>query len=175
MQWTLFSCSVFVHILCANVTDPGLVEVDRNGALLHFTPVSSSSHWLLPSFPNDTPLAVGPGTVLVIKGEHDKWINITLVGALPPSIDWSHISTLVRCELGCDARLEAVAFDEQCHIVAPPACVRLIPKFKRLVLCIGTGEFLADSSIGPPFVNIDNAIDAAQLVEKEPYIVSFDC
>ena len=60
MQWTLFSCSVFVHVLCANVTDPGLVEVDRNGALLHFTPVSSSSHWLLPSFPNDTPLAVGP-------------------------------------------------------------------------------------------------------------------
>ena len=38
-----------------------------------------------------------------------------------------------------------------------------------------TGEFLTDSSVGPPFVSIDNAVDAARLVEKEPYIVTFDC
>ena len=175
MQWTLLNCAVAVLILRVNFTESGLVEVDRDGALLHFTPVSSSSHWLLPSFPNDTHLTVGPGTVLVTRGEHDKSIFITLVGALPPPVDVSHISTLVRCELGCDARLEAVAFNEQCQIVAPPACVRLIPKFRRLVLCMRTGEFLTDSSVGPPFVSIDNAVDAARLVEKEPYIVTFDC
>lgn len=167
-------CTVTVLLNCAISTDLGLVEVAQDGGLLHYTPTSSESHWLLPSFPNGTELLLGPGTVLVERGEHDS-ISITFVGGSPFSFESLDISALVRCELGCDARLEAMAFDGRCYIVPPPACVRLIPKFRRLTLCLRTGEFVTDASIGSPFVDVEDAVDAGRLLEKEPYDVTFDC
>ena len=147
------------------VTDPGVVEVDQNCALLHYSPVSPHSHWLLPSFCDGCDILVGPGTMLVEYGYNDS-LSITLVGSLPFSWDLVDVSALVRCHLGCDARIEAMAFDGRCQIVKPPACIRFIPKFRRTVFCMRTGEFLVDPSSGPPTVDIGDAA---------PYYVTFDC
>ena len=170
LSFLLFFALV-IYLTCASGTDPGILEVDREGGLLHYSPVSSHSHWLFPSLPNGTVLVVGPGTTLIKEGFDDS-LSITFVGSSPYSIYPLDISALVRCNLGCDARLEAVAFDERCEVAAPPACVRLIPKFRRLLLCMRTGEFVTDS---PPFLEMSDAVNEEQLCSGAPYDVTFDC
>ena len=161
----------FIILTCTGGTDPGIFEVDREGGLLHYSPVSSHLHWLLPSLPNGTDLVVGPGTMLIKEGFNDS-LSITFVGSSPYSTDLLDISALVRCKLGCDARLEALAFDGRCEVAAPPACVRLIPKFRRLLFCMRTGEFVTDF---PPFLEMRDAVRKEQLCRGAPYDVTFDC
>lgn len=167
----LFIFALVIFLTCASGTDPGIFEVDREGALLHYSPVSSHPHWLLPVFPNGTDLVVGTGTMLIKEGSNDS-LSVTFVGSSPYSTDPLDISALVRCQLGCDARLEAVAFDGNCEVVAPPACVRLIPRFRRLLLCMRTGEFVTNF---PPFLKISDAVIEEQLSSGSPYDVTFDC
>ena len=155
-------------------TDLGVLEVDQNGALLHYSPVSPHAHWLLPSFFDGCDILVGPGTIIVEYGLNDS-LSMTLVGPHPFSWHLVDVSALVRCHLGCDARIETMAFDGRCQIVTPPACIRFIPKFRRTLFCMRTGEFLVDPSSNPLIIDIGDAVFTGILHSKAPYHVTFDC
>ena len=42
------------------VSDPGIIEIDKSGSILHYSPVSSGSHWLLQPSDEGIEYLVGP-------------------------------------------------------------------------------------------------------------------
>lgn len=205
MEWWWIIVWIISTCMNANTKDTssGLVEVTADGRLLHYTPMSSSSssssskatttttHWVFPFFSSLSPspsysysysssglepeeLLVGPETFVFEIGPNDSLI-VSLDPARSASIETLDIAALVRCHLGCDARLEAMAWDGLCEVTSPPACIRLIPRFRRLVFCLETGEFVKDPS-ELPFVNVHEALAAQRLLYGNvPYNVTIAC
>lgn len=171
MKFCPLFCVLYAAFSCQSVTVVGLVEVSADGGLLHFTPESSWSHWFL-LLPVGTELVIGDETVVFRRGpEGELVVQLHLPFA---SIDASDIAPLVWCELGCDDRIEAVAFDGRCEVTSPPACIRLIPRFRRLTFCLQSGEFVVDPS-DRPFADIRDAVYAQRLHRDTPYNVTVTC
>ena len=198
MEWWWIIVWIISTCMNANTKDTssGLVEVTADGRLLHYTPRSSSSsssskgttttHWVFPFFSSLSPsyssssgletdeLLVGPEAFVFEIGPNDSLI-VSLDPARSASIETLDIAALVRCHLGCDARLEAMAWDGLCEVTSPPACIRLIPRFRRLVFCLETGEFVKDPS-ELPFVDVHEALAAQRfLYGNVPYNVTIAC
>ena len=169
----LFWEIVFVfQCVTTQISDPGIIEIDKSGSILHYFPVSFDSHWLLQPSDEGTEYLVGPGTVIFHTSANDS-LFITFTEPVVSFENIKEISSLVRCYLGCDVRLEAMAFDERCEISLPPACVRFIPRFRHLDFCLTSGNFVSN----PLFLleTIDDALAAGRLNAGQPYNVTFTC
>ena len=168
---TLF-CSVTMdrlYLLCFTLIGAqGATEISRNGSLWHYTPVSRWSHWVFPSEVS-VEVLVGAGSV-VFQREQDGSLLITW-DPQSVSIDALDVVALVRCELGCDARLQELAFDGRCEVIDPPGCVRFVPKFKSITFCINTGEFIGDSLL----TDIGDAGDFERINGHVPFNVTVGC
>lgn len=146
----------------------GTTEISSDGSLWHYTPVSQWNHWV---FPLDLSMEVLVGAAgVVLQRGQDGSLLITW-DPLSVSIDALDVAALVRCELGCDARLQELAFDGRCEVINPPSCVRFLPKFRRVTLCIKTGEFFRDSLI----TDIGNAGDFERINGHVPFNVTVRC
>ena len=146
----------------------GTTEISSDGSLWHYTPVSQWSHWVFPSDVS-VEVLVGAGSVVFQRGQ-DGPLLITW-DPQSVSIDALDVAALVRCELGCDARLQALAFDGGCELINPRGCVRFIPKFRRITFCIKTGEFLSDSLL----TDIGNAGDYERINGHVPFNITVRC
>lgn len=146
----------------------GTTEISSDGGLWHYTPVSQWSHWV---FPSDVSMEVfvGTGSVVFQRGQ-DGSLSITWDPQSVP-IDALDIAALVRCELGRDARLQELAFDGRCEVINPPGCVRFVPKFRRITLCIKTGEFVGDFLL----TDIGDAGDLERINGYVPFNVTVGC
>ena len=173
MEWNILFCALSFVFGPVSSSSEEIVEVSSDGGLLHYTPVSSSTHWLFPLSFQKTNLLVGPPAVLFERSK-DGSLSITTWDPSLASIQALDIGALVRCELGCDARLQEVAFDGQCEVTRPPTCIRFIPRFKRLLICLKTGEFIIDRS-DPPFANIYDAVVARRVHGETPYNITVTC
>lgn len=112
---------------------------------------------------------VGAGSV-VFQREQDGSLLITW-DPQSVSIDALDVAALVRCELGCDARLQELAFEGRCEVIDPPGCVRFVPKFKNITFCINTGEFIGDSLL----TDIGDAGDFERINGHVPFNVTVGC
>ena len=84
----------------------GTTEISSDGSLWHYTSVSQWSHWVFPSEVS-VEVMVGAGSVVFQRGQ-DGSLLITWDPQYG-SIDALDVAALVRCELGCDARLQELA------------------------------------------------------------------
>ena len=84
LSFLLFFALV-IYLTCASGTDPGILEVDREGGLLHYSPVSSHSHLAVSLSSKRHSSCGGPGTTLIKEGFDDS-LSITFVGSSPYSI-----------------------------------------------------------------------------------------
>lgn len=163
MEWLL------LFFICATVVrSDGITEISADGRLWHYIPVSKSAHWVFPSIVSSD-VEVSAGCVLFRRGKNDS-----LVIKLDPLSVWREaldISALVRCELGCDARIEEIALDGRCEVIEPPGCVRFRPKFRRIRLCLKTGEFITDHQID----DIGDAFDLERIHQDLPYNITIGC
>lgn len=168
---TLF-CSLTMDRLCllclTLIGVHGTTEISSDGSLWHYTPVSQWSHWVFPSEVS-VEVLVGTGSV-VFQREQDGSLLITW-DPQSVSIDALDVAALVRCELGCDARLQELAFDGRCEVIDPPGCVRFVPKFKTITFCINTGEFIGDSLL----TDIGDAGDFERINGHVPFNVTVGC
>lgn len=164
--WFLLPC---LEIISGHATDNGNVEVSDDGRLLHFSPVSPSTHWIFPSIVPSAEITVGDGAVVIERVQNGSLV-ITM-DPLSVSREAMDFAALVRCELGCDGRLEEMAFDGRCEVTKPPVCVKFIPKYTSIALCLETGKFLNESLL----TNIDEALDKHGLYREVPYNVTLRC
>ena len=146
----------------------GTTEISSDGSLWHYTPVSQWSHWVFPSEVS-VEVMVGAGSVVFQRGQ-DGSLLITWDPQYG-SMDALDVAALVRCELGCDARLQELAFDGRCEVIDPPGCVRFVPKFTSITFCIQTGEFISDSLL----TDIRNAGDLERINRHAPFNVTVRC
>ena len=162
MEWWLFLlCATFVHV-------DADTEISADGRVWHYTPESQTTHWLFPPV-STTDLVVGTGCVLFQRDKNDS-IVITF-DPFSMSIDALDVTALVRCQLGCDARLEEVAFHGRCQVIKPPGCVRFIPKFRSITLCLKTGEFVSAF----PVSDVGDALGVERIHGDVPYNVTIGC
>lgn len=168
---TLF-CSVTMDRLCllcfTLLGAQGTTEISSDGSLWHYTPVSQWSHWVFPSDVS-VEVMVGAGSAVFQRGQDGS----LLITWDPQSalIDALDVAALVRCELGCDACLQELAFDGLCEVIEPPGCIRFVPKFRRITLCIKTGKFTGDSLL----TDIGDAGDFQRINGHVPFNVTIRC
>lgn len=161
MEWFYLFCLTLIRVYATT-------EISGDGGLWHYTPVSQRGHWVFPSGVS-TEVLVGTGCVVFQRGREGSLVITWDSFSVP--FDALDIAALVRCELGCDARLQELAFDRRCEVIDPPHCVRFLPKFRRVTLCLSTGQFISDF----PVTDIDDAVDVERINGDVSFNITVGC